>query len=127
MFKFRSSLALAPIFMALIFMVALPLTARAQYLGPSTQSYNTVAQALADAQNINQVRLKGYIKEQTGNQTYIFADDTGEITATINEDIFQNKINNNTLVEIEGELETFTLSTPTITVYNIMLLENPAH
>ena len=113
-FKLKSSLAI----LASAIAFAIPITAQAQYVGPSTQKAPlTVAAILKNPVDDQDVVLRGHLLKKVGKEKYLFSDGTGEIRVEIEaEDFPVQKIDDKTLVEIRGEVEKEFLVTPEIDV-----------
>ena len=70
------------------------------------------------------VQLQGSIIEQVGDETYIFADDTGEIRVEIDDDLFRNQpITPDMTVAISGEVEKDFMRSPEIDVEELSIVE----
>lgn len=95
--------------------------ASAQYSGPSATSFSTVADVLANAKDDAPVHLTGKITQQVGSEKYIFADDTGEIRVDIDSDDFTVAVDDNTVVEIRGEVEKDFMQSPEIDVDSLIV------
>ncbi|MFG6080956.1 YgiW/YdeI family stress tolerance OB fold protein [Paracoccus litorisediminis] len=87
----------------------------AQYRGPSdlkqvdegTYVPTTVKQILAAPEDEAAVQLEGRLVRQVEKEVYTFRDDTGEIRVEIDEDDFPGtEVDENTVVRIEGEVDT---------------------
>lgn len=91
---------------------------QAQYAGPGQSSGSlTVKEILADPNDDQEVTLRGKLLRKTGDEDYVFSDGTGEITVEIDDDDFpQVRIDENTLVEIHGEVDTSLRRPPEIDV-----------
>ena len=103
---------------------AAAMSAHAQYVGPmgSGQS-SSVKEILADPKDDQNVTLQGKLLRKTGSEKYIFSDGTGEITAEIDDDDFpQVRVDENTRVEIHGEVDTGLRRPPEIEVDVIRVL-----
>jgi len=100
------------------------LPAAAQYTGPtnapSGQSVNTILSKPVDEQA---VRLQGKLLKKTGSEKYIFSDGTGEIVAEIDDKDFPKQaVDENTVVEITGEVDTGLRRPPEIEVDTVRVL-----
>ena len=76
--------------------------------GSTPQSYNTVQSVLASGPYADemQVTLTGTILKSLGNERYIFADSTGEITVEIDHDDWYGLVSTpTTVVVINGEID----------------------
>lgn len=98
-------------------LACLPFTpAIAQYQGPGgaenstaqpAYAPNTVAAIKADPKDDMKVTLEGTLTSKTGDETYVFSDGTGEITVEIDDDDFPKEpVNADTVVVLEGEVDT---------------------
>lgn len=102
-------------------------TASAQYTGPGAISTaRTVAEVLQDARDERPVELTGHLVRQSGRETYVFRDATGEITVEIDAEDFPvgRPVGADTRVQIRGEIEARPLRKPRIDVET--LREMPA-
>lgn len=92
--------------------------AMAQYTGPSDQkTASSVAEILKKPVDDQKVVLTGVIVRKVSNEKYIFSDGTAEIRVEIDDKIFPpQKIDQNTRVEIHGEVEKDFLESPEIDV-----------
>jgi uncharacterized protein (TIGR00156 family) len=102
----------------------LALPAAAQYTGPtnapSGQSVSTILDKPVDEQA---VRLQGNLLRKTGKEKYIFSDGTGEIVAEIDDKDFPKQaVDENTKVEIIGEVDTGLRRPPEIEVDTVRVL-----
>lgn len=79
--------------------------ASAQYNGPAAGDITTVSSVLANGKDDQYVRLVGTIKGQASEEKYMFADATGEIRVEIDRNVFKDPVDENTKVEIRGEIE----------------------
>lgn len=88
--------------------------ALAQYQGPSGQGQaagnytkTTVGAIQADPKDDAKVSLEGRLINKPGDETYTFKDETGEILVEIDDEDFPTQpVNENTVVTIEGEVDT---------------------
>ena len=86
----------------------------AQYQGPGgkASSQRGYAQTTVDAiikapQDDRKVRLEGRLLRQVADERYLFSDGTGEIVVEIDDEDFPSgAVNENTIVIIEGEVDT---------------------
>lgn len=86
----------------------------AQYKGPAEQgkpaanyAKTTVSAIKADPKDDAKVTLQGRLINKTGDETYTFKDETGEILVEIDDEDFPNQpVDENTVVTIEGEVDT---------------------
>src|SRR5690606_16587769 len=88
-------------------------TALAQYTGPDARktgprsTAHTVAEVLGDARDDRPVELTGHLLRQTGDELYLFKDDTGEITVEIDDEDFpaNRPVDASVLVKLRGEID----------------------
>lgn len=86
-------------------------TAFAEYTGPvagkvSPEPLRTVSEIREHAKDDQPVLLTGVLAKKTGKEKYLFKDATGEITVEIDtEDFPAGKVDENTRVEIVGEVD----------------------
>lgn len=112
------------ILVAILASGAAVMSAHAQYVGPmgSSQASNVKA-ILADPKDDQTVTLQGTLVRKTGDEEYIFSDGTGEIMVEIDDDDFpQVRVDENTRVEIHGEVDTRLRRSPEIEVDAIRVL-----
>lgn len=108
--------------LALLAMATAP--ALAQYTGPGARKpaslpvAHTVAEVLQDPTDDRPVVLTGTLLRQTGRETFVFRDDTGEITVEIDAEDFPagQPIGPTVRVQIIGEVEKRTLRKPLVEV-----------
>jgi len=108
-----------------LFFLAFASISSAQYLGPGEMKADTtVAQILKQPTDGQQVLLKGHITKRISKKYYEFQDSTGTISAKICENLFYNqKVTENSLVQIFGEIDTFFTEKPIIKVFHIKVLK----
>jgi len=105
-------------------------TASAQFSGPGARApaslpmARTVAEIVRDATDDRPVELTGYLLRQTGRETFVFKDDTGEITVEIDAEDFpaDQPLTPQTRVRINGEVESRLLRAPLVEVEQLQLL-----
>lgn len=106
----------------------LPLHAHAQYAGVTeTPAVVPVSSILKDAEDDQEVALRGKILRKAGGEDdkYVFADATGEIVVEIDDDEFPaDPIDQNTRVEIRGEVDTDRDRPPKIDVESVRVLND---
>ena len=104
---------------------SLPAMSQARYTGPSVLDERPTVQDILDKPQDGQpVRLQGKLLRQTGRQYYVFSDGTAEIKVEIDEDDFpQTPVNENTVVEIRGEVDTGLKRAPEIEVEELIIVE----
>ncbi|MGB6103246.1 MAG: NirD/YgiW/YdeI family stress tolerance protein [Pusillimonas sp.] len=100
---------------------AFALPVHAQYTGPSDGTASpTVATILEKPVDDQNVRLQGHLLRKVGHEKYIFSDGTGEIIAEIDDDDFPRQtIDEKTVVELFGEVDTGLRRPPEIEVDTI--------
>jgi len=105
--------------------VCLPAVSQAQYVGPTTQlRANSVAEILKKPVDDQKVVLKGHILKKVGKERYIFTDGSAEIRVEIDQEHFPlQRIDDKTLVEISGEVETEFMKSPEIEVDLVSILK----
>lgn len=98
-------------------------SAFAQFTGPGARGTaarsvaRTVAEILARPVDDQKVDLTGRLLEQTGRETFVFADDTGRITVEIDADDFPAQpISPEVRVRILGEVEKDFMRDPRVEV-----------
>lgn len=100
---------------AALTMMAAPATA--QYVGPGVAATPNVRGILAQPQDDQWVSLKGHLLRKTGKERYVFSDGTGEIQVEIDDKDFPREpVDEKTLVEISGEVDTGLTRPPEIDV-----------
>ncbi len=121
MFKTRGLLST----ISVLFFLAFTNISHAQYLGPGEMKADTsVSQIMTKPTDGQQVLLKGYIIKRISKKYYEFKDDTGTISAKISENLFYNqKVTENSLVQIFGEVDTLFTEKPIIKVFHIKVLK----
>jgi uncharacterized protein (TIGR00156 family) len=96
----------------------------AQFTGPGAQQspastvLHTVAEVLARPVDDQPVQLTGKLVRQTGRETFVFRDATGEIQVEIDREDFPagQPVGPDAVVTIDGEVETRLLKKPEIDV-----------
>jgi uncharacterized protein (TIGR00156 family) len=104
-------------------------TAVAQYKGPGAQQpaapvvLRKVAEVLKAPVDDQHVELTGVLVRQTGRETYVFRDDSGEIQVEIDRDDFPagQPVDATTRVVIHGEVDTRLARAPEIDVERLSL------
>ncbi|MGC9386203.1 MAG: NirD/YgiW/YdeI family stress tolerance protein [Hydrogenovibrio sp.] len=99
--------------------------AAAGYIGPSDENQPQNAKAVLDKPKDDQfVVLKGYLIKQVSSDKYQFGDDSGEIRVEIDHNLFtSDPIDENTLVEIRGEVEKDFMDSPEIDVNHLAIIQ----
>lgn len=99
---------------------------QAQYLGPGEMKADIlVSQILEKPVDGQQVILKGHITQKFGKKYYEFKDKSGTIRVKINEQLFyNNKVTENSLVEIFGEVDDVFTKSPVVEVLRLTVI-NP--
>ncbi len=110
--------------MALLMGGALVPMAQAQYVGPSSQKmFTNVEQVTNNAKDDDPVALRGKLVRKVSNETYMFADETGEIQVEIDDKIFPKEpVDANTTVEIVGEMDKAIVGTSEVDVKAITIV-----
>ena len=105
--------------------LSLPSLSQARYTGPSVLNERPTVQEILDKPVDNiPVRLQGKLLRQTSRHYYTFSDDTAEIQVEIDDDAFpQTPVNENTVVEIRGEVDTGLKRPPEIEVNELIIVE----
>ncbi len=105
--------------------LGLPAASQARYVGPSILNEKpSVQDILAQPVDGQPVRLQGKLLRQTARDRYVFSDGTAEILVEIDEDDFPRApVDENTLVEIVGEVDTGLKRPPEIEVEEIRIAE----
>ena len=98
--------------------------AQAAYTGPSAGPVLEKVQVILDDGIDDQgFRVTGFIMKKVGDERYIFQDDTGSITADIDDDLFTNvQVNEKTKVELQGEIDRDLIGAPKIDVEPVELV-----
>jgi uncharacterized protein (TIGR00156 family) len=104
-------------------------SAMAQYSGPGARrdavaaTAHTVADVLKDAVDDRPVELTGTLVKQTGRDTYLFRDATGEIEVEIDAEDFPagQRVSADTRVVLSGEIDARVLRKPEIDVERLHL------
>lgn len=97
--------------------------ALAQYVAGKFAPAHTVAEVLRDPVDDRPVTLTGKLVQQTGRETYLFRDDTGEIRVEIDREDFpaNQPVDADTRVLIHGEVDTRFARKPEIDVERLQL------
>jgi uncharacterized protein (TIGR00156 family) len=109
---------------AVLLAVSMATAAYAQFTGPGAQQppaktvLGTVAEVLGKPVDDQHVRLTGTLVRQTGRETFLFRDATGEIQVEIDREDFPagEPVGAETVVVIEGEVDTRFMKKPEIDV-----------
>lgn len=98
---------------------------QAQYVGPNSDSIPaTVAEILANPVDDQDVLLQGKLTDRLSKDKYTFADDSGEIRVEIDDDEFPRQpVDENTVIEIYGEVEKDFLESPEIDVDRVRVIQ----
>lgn len=98
--------------------------AQAYYAGPgSTPGAKTVADILKNPIDDEDVILQGKIVRKLRKDKYMFSDGTGEIRVEIDQKHFRGqRVTENTVVEIIGEVEKDFMETPEIDVDRVNIV-----
>lgn len=117
--------------LAAVLALAMPPLAPAQFTGPGAREpgakhtvARTVAEVLANPVDDRPVVLTGNLLRQTGRETYVFKDATGEIQVEIDREDFPagKPLDATTQVIIEGEVDARVLRAPEIDVERLRLV-----
>lgn len=85
---------------------------------------STVAEILKNPVDDQRVTLRGKIIRQVGDDKYIFTDGTGEIRVDIDQREFpQQPINENTTIEVFGEVDTEFMQSAEIDIKSIRIVQ----
>ena len=98
----------------------------AQYAGPTADDLmlSKVADILQNPKDDVDVTLKGHLLRKVGDEDYIFSDGSGEIVVEIDDDDFpRQRVDEKTLVEIKGEVDTSRHRPPEIDVDKVRVLK----
>ena len=98
--------------------------AHAQYVGPSSQqTFTSVEQVIKEAKDDAPVALRGKLVRKLSDETYMFADQTGETQVEIDDKIFPKEpVDANTTVEIVGEMDKAIVGTSEVDVKTITIV-----
>lgn len=98
-------------------------SAHAQYTGPSAEAQiSSVKDVLDKGRDDQKVQLTGRIIKKLGDEDYVFADDSGQITVEIDDDDMPpEEISETTSVTIYGEIDTKRMRANEIDVDRIMV------
>ena len=99
--------------------------AQAAYTGPSAgPTLEKVQVILDDGIDDQGFRVTGFIMKKVGDERYIFQDETGSITAEIDDDLFMNvQVNEKTKVELQGEIDRDLIGAPKIDVEILRIVQ----
>ena len=97
----------------------------ADYTGPGAGGEPTSVAAINKAPKDDMyVVLEGKLLRKKKHETYIFSDGTGEIPVEIDDHLMPTQnINENSLVEIRGEVDAGVMETPEIDVKEIRVIK----
>ena len=96
----------------------------AQYTGPTTGQMHHLKEILEDSKDEQQVRIKGYLIEKTGDETYLFESDNHVISVEIEQEDFpRQEFNETHLIEITGEVDRDKGEQPEIEVDSITIVK----
>ena len=109
---------------AIVLLSVLAAPSFAQYTGPIDANVATSVKSILDKPVDDQhVILKGKLIKQISLEKYIFSDGKNQITADIDKDDFPAApINENTLIEIRGEVKKDLLGAPEVDVDTVRVL-----
>lgn len=98
-------------------------SAQAQYTGPSDRHAATVASILEQPKDDQDVVVQGRLLRKTGDEKYLFSDGTGEIIVEIDDDDMPREpVNEQTMVELRGEVDTGRNRPPEIEVDSVRIV-----
>lgn len=101
----------------------LGLSAHAQYTGPSDRHAATVSSILEQPKDDQDVVVQGRLLRQTGHEKYLFSDGTGEIIVEIDDDDMpRESVDEQTMVELRGEVDTGRHRPPEIEVDSVRII-----
>jgi len=101
----------------------LAFSANAQYTGPSDRHAATVSSILADPKDDQNVVVQGRLLRKTGDEKYLFSDGTGEIIVEIDDDDMPRQpVDEKTLLELRGEVDTGRNRPPEIEVDSVRVI-----
>ncbi len=82
------------------------MTAGAGFQGPGSQDHLDTVKSIAAMNDETEVTLEGHLIRQTGRESYIFKDKTGEITVEIEKEEFDGQtITPQIRIRINGEVD----------------------
>lgn len=97
---------------------------QAEYTGPTSNQISSLQDILDNPKDEQFVRLKGYLVEKTGHDTYLFQEGDQTITVEIEQDDFPTEQFNEThLIEISGEVEKDFNKAPEIEVDTLIIIK----
>lgn len=98
--------------------------AYAQYSGPSEIKQPTVAEILENPTDDQDVQVQGHLLRQIAHKKFIFSDGTGEIVVEIEREHFVGQpVDNETRVELIGEVDTSSKHPPEIEVDSLRVIQ----
>lgn len=112
---------------AVLLLLGSSTAAVAQYTGPREEKVPTVAQTVAEVlgnpANDRKVELTGVLVRQTGRESYLFRDATGEIQVEIDREDFPvgQPVGADTRVQLHGEVDKNWLRKPEVDVERLQL------
>lgn len=97
----------------------------AQYTGPnSAPQLKQVADILKNPVDDEDVTVQGHLLRKLRDEKYVFSDGSGEIVAEIDDDDFPRQpIDENTKVELVGEVDTSRRRPPEIDVDTVRIVQ----
>ena len=102
---------------------SLGFSAQAQYTGPSDRHAATVTSILEQPKDDQDVVVQGKLLRKTGDEKYLFSDGTGEIIVEIDDDDMPREaVDEKTMVELRGEVDTGRNRPPEIDVDSVRIV-----
>lgn len=115
---------LKPALVTFILSICMSSNALAQYTGPATEQMHHLKEVLEDSKDEQQVRIKGYLIEKTGDDSYLFESDGHVISVEIEQKDFpRQEFNETHLIEIAGEIDRDKGEQPEIEVESITIVK----
>lgn len=97
--------------------------AHAQYTGPADKHAATVSTILQQPKDDQDVVVQGRLLRKTGHEKYLFSDGTGEIIVEIDDDDMPtDPVDEKTMVELRGEVDTGRNRPPEIDVDSVTII-----
>ena len=102
---------------------ALSFPASAQYTGPADAPASKVSAILENPKDDQDVVVQGRLLRKLGDEKYMFSDGSGEIVVEIDDDDFQGAVDEKTVVELHGEVDTGRNRPPEIEVDSMRVVK----
>ena len=102
---------------------ALGFPASAQYTGPADAPASKVSAILENPKDDQDVVVQGRLVRKLGDEKYMFSDGSGEIVVEIDDDDFQGAVDEKTVVELHGEVDTGRNRPPEIEVDSMRVVK----